>query len=98
MLDLSTEEIKEGYELIEKIKTYYIKIYKLDANTDVNIKEIIVELFDNPQLPLDLKKHDRGVDFRYSFSTDYYDYCIPFKKIEANSLQDNKKKQFYLFC
>jgi hypothetical protein len=52
------------------------------------IKEIIVELFDNPQLPLDLKKHDRGVDFLYSFSTDDYDYCIPFKKIEANSLQD----------
>lgn len=44
MLDLSTEEIKEGYELIEKIKTYYRKIYKLDANTDVNIKEIIVDV------------------------------------------------------
>lgn len=52
------------------------------------IKQIISELFDKPQLPVDLKKHDRGVDFLYSFSTNDYDYCIPFKKTEASNFKE----------
>jgi hypothetical protein len=52
------------------------------------IKKIILELFDNPELPLDLKIHDKGENFLYSFSTDEYDYCILFKKIEGDSFHE----------
>jgi len=52
------------------------------------IKKIILELFDEPKLPLDLKQHNRGADFIYSFSTIDYDYCIPFKKTNASNFKE----------
>ena len=52
------------------------------------VSEILKEIFDNPELSKDLKVHDNGEDFLFSFSTKQFDYCVKLKKFIGNEFAD----------
>src|ERR1035437_8889873 len=48
------------------------------------IKEVIEEIFDNPEIPKDLKFNNTGEKFSYNFATKSHNYCVLFDKKDGS--------------